>query len=632
MKILLELKVGERYTLRGRNYQVESIDSEEVQLRAVDAPLSVTFQTLAALQLAHDRGHLRRIQEAPIAMSPEKIVSGLNKSQAETFKIRSAYIQVIMHSYNGICSRTNFATLQRKVAEWIGEHACPAYSTVCEWRRRYLKAGGNPIALLPNTFRPHRKHFSNQPQGVQVMILDILETVYWVRTPFSKKDTATAIQLTIKDENKHLSARSQYKIPSASTLWRIISEQDHYRTMVKQKGTHAANKKHHSGEGIPEPSRLFERVEADTLMLHIFAFDERSGIAARPFITLFMEVKTRYVIAWTISFDPPSEETTLLTLKKSISSSNPHGGVSEHWLFDNGCEFISIGLRHLLELFFGEESFCKPYSPNEKPHIERLIETYTQRLIHRMKGTTFSNPEERGNYDSEKNAFYSGEQLRHYFTEFLEIYHNEYHSALGMSPNEAWAKCQELEFEPRRYGEDDLRRMFWTKEIVTPHYGRVRAHNLFWQGPGIAELANRYPMSKSLYLYFDPCDVGQACVCHPKYPMDLKFVTPLKPDYQNGLTLSFHQQIHSRKLELRKQQKYVSANEAMVQLLLEIARRQNTTPGNQPSSNASIANSSVHKSKAPSQPTAETELEIEKSHYRRDDTPEDFAVRTKKHE
>ncbi|MFJ2548217.1 hypothetical protein ACIOVF_17300 [Pseudomonas sp. NPDC087612] len=624
----LEIKVGERYTLRGRNYQIEAIDGDEVQLRGVDGPCSVTFQTLAALQRAHDRGHLRKIQEAPFSMSPEKIVAGLNKSQAEKFKIRNAYIQTITHSYNGIFSRSDFTELQAEVTKWIGEHVRPAYSTVSAWRRRYLKAGGNPVALLPNTYKPHRKHLSNQPEGVQKLIIDTLEEVYWVTTPFSKKDTSTAIQLAVKDENKYRSARSKYKIPSLSTLWRIICEQDHHRTLLKQKGVRIAAKAHHAGGSLPEPTRLFELVEADSQMLHLFAFDERSGVVAKPHITIFLEIKCRYVIAWHISFDPPSEDTTLLTLKKAISSSNPYGGAAERYTFDNGPENVGEDLRHQIELYLGEASFCEPYTPNEKARIERMIKTFTLRLIHRMKGTTFSNPVERGDYDSAKNAHYTIDQLRHYFSEYIERYHNEYHSTLEMSPNEAWSKCQKLELEPRRFSEDDLRRLFWRKVVVTPHNGRVRAHNLLWHGAGVAELANRYPASKTLDLYFDPCDVGQACVCHPKYPQDKKTVDPLRPAYQSGLTLSFHRLIHARKLELRQQKKYVSANEAMVQLLLEIAR-ENAAAGNKVSGKTVTAKTSTGNFGAPLTPDAQAEHIPEKSHDTRKDTPEDFAVRKK---
>ncbi|WP_414156120.1 hypothetical protein [Pseudomonas sp. BNK-30] len=625
----LYLKVGERYTLKGQNYQVEVIDGDVVQLRGVDGPCSVTFQTLAALQRAHDRGYLRKIQEAPITMSPEKIVAGLSKSQAEKFKIRNAYMQTITQLYHGICSRTCFKELQSDVKKWIGEHVPPAYSTVSEWRRRFLKAGANPVALLPNTYRLHRSHLSNQPEGVQNIIIETLTKVYWVSTPFSKKETTIAIQLAVKDENKYLSARRQYKVPSTSTLWRIISEQDHYRTLLKQKGARIAAKVHHAGGSLPEPSRLFELVEADSQVVHIFVFNERLGISAKPWITLFLEIKTRYVIAWHMSFDPPSEDTTLLTLKKAISSDNPHGGAAEQFTFDNGPENIGSHLRHQIEIYFGIVSFCEPYSPNEKSRVERVIETYTEGLVHKMKGTTFSNPVKRGDYNSEDSTHYTLDELRHYFSEYLENYHNSFHSTLEMSPNEAWAKCAELELEPRRFGEDDLRRLFWRKVVVTPHNGRVRAHNLMWHGPAVAELANRYPATKTLDLYFDPCDVGQACVCHPKYPQDKKTVDPLKPAYQNGLTLSFHRSIHTRKLELRKQEKYISADEAMIQLLLEIAS-ENSTSAKKATEKPAVVKPGTLNSEKLSTIDALTEQVYEKSHDTREDTPEDFAVRKKK--
>ncbi|VVO07013.1 hypothetical protein PS712_03145 [Pseudomonas fluorescens] len=226
----------------------------------------------------------------------------------------------------------------------------------------------------------------------------------------------------------------------------------------------------------------------------------------------------------------------------------------------------------MMLLLGAEVSFCEPGEPNQKPHIEAFFRTWSTQIVHSMSGTTFSGITAKGDYNSEKHALYTLDQVKVFFSRWLDTYHNDLHSGLEMSPHEAWTTCLEHEFEPRKFAQEDLRRYFWRMEMVTPSsQNRVRYSNVHWTGGAVGELAHRWPLQKKLCLYYDPGDLGKAWIFHPDYPDDIQELQPVHKHYQEGLTLHFHQEIHARKLKLRKRRVYISAREARAQLLWEIS-------------------------------------------------------------
>jgi putative transposase len=164
--------------------------------------------------------------------------------------------------------------------------------------------------------------------------------------------------------------------------------------------------------------------------------------------------------------------------------------------------------------------------------------------------------------------------------------------------------------------------------MVTPSsQNKVRYSNVHWTGGAVGELARRWPLRKKLCLYYDPGDLGNAWVFHPDYPDDIHPLKPVHEQYQQGLTLHFHQEIHARKLELRKRRVYVSAREARVQLLWEISQtnnKQQRLQHHRALERGDVTNDDL----AALSPQASTErVEVNPSlHEYRSDTPDEFSV------
>lgn len=623
-------KVGEQYYLRGHHYQIVAIEEGEAQLRSVMGPPTIVYQTVAALQSATTRGHLRKTQEAPITCSPDKIVAGLTTHQTGKFKVRMAYITTLINSFSGVLSHDEFENLKDAVDKKIGPHHRPGYSTVCIWRKLYLEQGGF-VALIPSR-RLHCKHLSYQPQEIRELIREHVKEFFWIDNPWQVSTLSTAIKLAVKALNKVRSPLNQYRVPSHSTLRRIIKELDAYRTELAQNGKRAARRRNRFGGKLKRTTRLFELVELDTQLMHVISVDGENRVVGRPYLTLFIEVTSRHTVSWHISFNPPSGDTTLRVFVQSISSDNPYGGVAEEYLADNGPENIGESHRDRLECLQTKMSYCEPYIPDTKAHVERSFGTISDGFTHYLSGTTRSNAEKRGDYDSEAHAVYTLEEIRELFAEWLDIYHSSYHTALNMSPNEAWSECLEHDLPPRRHSKDDLRRLFWRQAMVTPTSGRVTTENLSWYGGAVSELAARHPHCEKLTLYFDTCDVSQAWLCHPHFPNDLLPLQALDPDYQTDLTLSFHTEIHERLLTNKRSGVYESVEEAKIQLLIKISRQNSAKERRKnlgfkeknPKSDPIYA--------APKRKTYQPSKKTDAPYKKRDDTPDDFSVMGDNHE
>ena len=104
----------------------------------------------------------------------------------------------------------------------------------------------------------------------------------------------------------------------------------------------------------------------------------------------------------------------------------PMSGKPKALFVDNAAEFKSEAFtrgcqQHGIEL---------GYRPLGRPHyggiVERIIGTALQQ-IHELPGTTFSNPTERGQYDSEQMAALTLDELQKWLTLAVATYHGTVH-------------------------------------------------------------------------------------------------------------------------------------------------------------------------------------------------------------
>jgi putative transposase len=199
-------------------------------------------------------------------------------------------------------------------------------------------------------------------------------------------------------------------------------------------------------------------VQIDHTKVDIQLVDDLArAVVGRPWLTLVLDVFSRCVLGFYLSFDAPSAAGVALAVGQAVLAKPdwlgergldlawPMHGVPKSLHLDNGKEFHSKALKRGCQQHGIRIDYRPPHSRARSPatprfggHIERLMGTLMTR-VHALPGTTSSNVAARGNYPAEQKAILTLREFERILAlEILGPYHNEVHAALGTTPAAAW--------------------------------------------------------------------------------------------------------------------------------------------------------------------------------------------------
>jgi putative transposase len=202
---------------------------------------------------------------------------------------------------------------------------------------------------------------------------------------------------------------------------------------------------------FPNAHLPFDVVQIDHTDLDIITVDEKyRKPVGRPHITLATDVYSRMVVGFYVSYDRPDAAAVGICLtqamcpkeellaKLDVKGDWPVWGQIGTVHCDNAKEFRGGALQrgcqeHLINL-----AFRPPGLPEYGGNVESLMRLLGNE-IHKIPGTTFSNPVARKGYDSEGEASLTLSELEKYLAEFfVNVYHQRTHGQLGTSPLNKW--------------------------------------------------------------------------------------------------------------------------------------------------------------------------------------------------
>lgn len=301
-----------------------------------------------------------------------------------------------------------------------------------------------------------------------------------VRSDVSRSRLTEAVRDTIREHLKKYRFVSEPKtIPDILSLingecrkkkWKEISETTlrkfEHEIPLKQK-LEAQGQKKKAADAfrakaghLPNKDYPLSIVQADHTPIQVCLVDEvdRQPIGD-AWLTLVIDAYSRMVLGFYITFDAPSTLSTGLALAHAFLPKEDYlraQGVSGEWpcwgfpdiiLVDNAVE-LNGHMMHGARTRYRFTLRDRPVgAPNFGGHVESAFRTFMYEFKS-VPGTKFSNPVERGEYDSEGRAMFTIAEFEAFFTEFLiNDYHLREHSGDGMDGTVPLLKWKQGVFE-----------------------------------------------------------------------------------------------------------------------------------------------------------------------------------------
>lgn len=245
-------------------------------------------------------------------------------------------------------------------------------------------------------------------------------------------------------------------VPARNTVAQRIAGLHPAKIARSRGGQDAARPLQGAGGIPPEVTMPLEQVQIDHTVIDLIVVDERDRQPiGRPYLTLAIDVFTRCVLGMVVTLEAPSAVSVGLCLAHAACDKRPwlEGlNVEMDWpmsgkprllYLDNAAEFKSEALRRGCE----QHGIRLDYRPPSQPHyggiVERIIGTAMQMIHDELPGTTFSNPGQRGEYDSEKMATLTLRELERWLALAVGTYHGSVHNGLLQPPAARWAEAVE---------------------------------------------------------------------------------------------------------------------------------------------------------------------------------------------
>lgn len=280
-------------------------------------------------------------------------------------------------------------------------------------------------------------------EPVELIIRDLLQKRFLTR----QKRSLAALYREVAQACK----AQKLPVPARNTVALRIASLDPRKVARSRGGQDASRDLQGAGGVPPEVTIPLQQVQIDHTVIDLIIVDERDRQPiGRPYLTVAIDVFTRCVPGMVVTLEAPSAVSVGLCLahaacdkRPSLERLNvemgwPMSGKPKLLYLDNAAEFKSEALRRGCEQHGIQLSYRPPGLPHFGGIVERIIGTAMQ-MIHELPGTTFSNPNQRGKYDSEGAAALTLHELERWLTLAIGAYHGSVHGTLLRPPAALWA-------------------------------------------------------------------------------------------------------------------------------------------------------------------------------------------------
>jgi len=397
------------------------------------------------------------------------------------------------------------------------------YSTVARWKRNYLENG------VPGLIRRFDKRGGRGKKRLlseaEEMIRQGIQEYYLTRTPKSIDETIRLIRSRFAAEHMD--------VPGVGTIRSRIKALSKNEVLRAQKGGSAAKDSLHVSQAEHRVQRPLQEVQIDHSPADMqLLSSELRQVLGRANITVVQDVYSRVILGMYIGYEHPSFLNVSFALREAVflkedvlsrygldESLWPVYGLMETLHSDNAVEFDGRQMDHFCLVNRIEKRF-RPIGRKEYGgHVESGLKAILKHL-QTLPGTTFSNPQERGAYNSEKHAQIDLQELRNIiYLWVVKVFNNKPRDELGgLSPLQMWQKAIDAGWSPRMPASyDEFRYSLLPYEERMIGRRGISLKGFQYSGPCLRHWRAREKVNerKKYRVYFDPQDMRWADFVHP---------------------------------------------------------------------------------------------------------------------
>jgi putative transposase len=382
------------------------------------------------------------IEQNPIR--PSRLIGELNDHERSMLETRLACVSIVENEFDGVCSQAAYTAITERL-----EGQAPSYSAVQKWNRKWLASNQDPNALIVKS-RQCEVRSKQMDERALACLHQSIESFYLALERPTVQALYAVVVAEIFDKSAALPEWDRIRIPSRSSVYRAVQNLDPYLTTLKRYGKRAADMRFRNVQAGFKASYPLEKVQIDHTTLDVLLV--YGDTLRRPYLTVAIDVFSRMVIGYYLSFDAPSYNSVMHCLMHSIlpksEVSSSINNIKHTWpcsgrpitlLLDNAAELHAKPLISATMQMHIEVQYCPLKEPQYKGIVERFFGTLNTKFLHMIPGTTRSNIQQKGDYAAHQFAGLSIDKLDHWLLKFLiDDYSQSYHSGLSSKPVDAW--------------------------------------------------------------------------------------------------------------------------------------------------------------------------------------------------
>ncbi len=317
------------------------------------------------------------------------------------------------------------------------------FTTLYRWLKRYRDAE-TLDSLMPEK-RGVKKGAKKISVHAEQIIQKVIDELYLtVQRP--------SVQKVVLEVRRRCMEAKLPEVPHPNTIRARVSEISEREALRKRGYREKARNKFTPVPGqFPNADYPLAVVQIDHTPADIILVDDiyRKPIG-RPTITMAIDVFSRMVVGYYLSFEAPSSTSVGMCVAHAIlpkadwlvlhkvDATWPVSGLMTTIHVDNGSDFRSESFRNSCAMYNIRLEYRPVKQPRFGGHIERLLGTFLKEF-HALPGTTFSSIKERDEYDSEKHATMTKSEFETWLVTLIcKVYHKRIHSGIGMTPEKKW--------------------------------------------------------------------------------------------------------------------------------------------------------------------------------------------------